>query len=678
MGKMPRKSAPPQAPPQQVALDQLATQRPQLPAVLVETLAHERTGPLRTLAVLAGEVATRRADQLAALVEREREAGSAFNFVPVFVGLGIACYYLAPAEPVFGVVLASFAIVSFLAWRRPVHDPQFFALAAVAMFLAGMAAGQMRTINSGGPVVAVETTALVKGLVLGAEATRKGGVRYLIRPLSIAGLSPEQMPLRLRLTAASKHDWVDPGGIVEGTARLQPFSGPAFPGGFDFGFFNWFDGLGATGFFMGAPRGIPQATPASLPEQALMSMNRLRMTMTDRIRAAVGGEAGDICAALITGERMAVDEATEESFRRSGLAHILSISGLHMVLVTLTVISLLRFLLALSPRLALHFPVRKWAVASGFVSATFYLFLSGAEVATQRSYLMIAVMLFAMLIDRRAMTMRNVALAALIILLITPEAVLEPGFQMSFAAAGALVAAYGVLAQYRHERMARHETAGPRFGHAGAAAAYVGGLIFTSLVAGLATGLFAAWHFHRIAPMGLLANLIASPVISVVMMPAALGSVLLMPYGLEKLALVPMGWSVDVVVAISDWVNQFPVVEATGMQPLGLLASGGIGFLMLMLLKTRLRLAGLLPIAAMALFAGNAKPPDLIISQSGKAAGMADAQGRLALLYSKRDQVHRRHLAKGLAAWRRGRCSVTDAVLRQGPLHRGQPKRCSR
>jgi competence protein ComEC len=283
---------------------------------------------------------------------------------------------------------------------------------------------------------------------------------------------------------------------------------------------------------MGAPRASAQIMEASPSEQALVSMNRLRMTMTDRIRAAVGGEAGDICAALITGERMAVDEATEESFRRSGLAHILSISGLHMVLVTLTVISLLRFLLALSPRLALHHPVRKWAVAGGFVSATFYLFLSGAEVATQRSYLMIAVMLFAMLIDRRAMTMRNVALAALIILLITPEAVLEPGFQMSFAAAGALVAAYGALAQYKHDRMARRESSGPRFGYAGAAAGYVGGLIFTSLVAGLATGLFAAWHFHRIAPMGLFANLIASPVISVVMMPAALGSVLLMPYGL--------------------------------------------------------------------------------------------------------------------------------------------------
>jgi competence protein ComEC len=308
------------------------------------------------------------------------------------------------------------------------------------------------------------------------------------------------------------------------------------------------------------------------------------------------------------------------------------------VLVTLTVISLLRFLLALSPRLALHYPVRKWAVASGFVSATFYLFLSGAEVATQRSYLMIAIMLLAMLIDRRAMTMRNVALAALLILLVTPEAVLEPGFQMSFAAAGALVSAYGALARFRQDRLGRRESTGPRFGHAGTVAAYAGGLIFTSLVAGLATGLFAAWHFHRIAPMGLVANLIASPIISVVMMPAALGSVLLMPYGLEKLALVPMGYSVDAVVAISDWVNQFPVLEATGMQPLALLASGGTGFLILMLLNTRLRLAGLLPVAAMALFAGSARPPDLIISQSGKAVGMADANGQLALLYDKRDR----------------------------------------
>jgi competence protein ComEC len=631
MGATPRRTAPTPRAPDAPVRDR------SLPAVLSDTLASERGGALARVSTRASAIVLRGRDVASALLERERETGSFFNFVPVCLGLGIIAYFLAPAEPVFAVVAASSAVLTLAAIARPVHGPGFFVLAAAALFLAGMSSAQLRTMIAGGPVIAVETTGKVRGLVLGVEATRKGGVRYLLRPLSIEGVQPEGIPERIRLSAASRHEMVRPGGVIEGVARLQPFSGPAYPGSFDFGFFNWFDGLGATGFFMGAPSAAQVDAATNLAEKSLVVMNRLRIAMTSRIRAAVGGEAGDICAALITGERMAVDEATEESFRRSGLAHILSISGLHMVLVTLTAVWLLRFSLALSPRLALHYPVRKWAVATGFGSATFYLFLSGAEVATQRSYLMIAVMLFATLIDRRAMTMRNVALAALVILVLTPEAVLEPGFQMSFAAAAALVAAYGAAAQFRQARHGESEKRAGRFGFAGKFSAYLGGLLMTSLVAGLATGLFGAWHFHRVAPMGLVSNLIAAPVISLVMMPSALISVLLMPYGAEKLALVPMGWSVEAVVAISNWVNRYPVPDETGKQPLVLLLAGTAGLLVMVLLRTRLRLLGLLPLAALGLLAESERPPDLIVSQGGKAVGMADAQGRLALLYKGRD-----------------------------------------
>jgi competence protein ComEC len=632
MGTTPRRTAPPPERAPQAGL-----RAGGLPSVLSDTLASERGGAMARFAARAGAISSRGIDVTAALLEREREAGSLFNLVPVCLGLGVICYFTAPAEPVFAILLASLLALGLAAYRRPIHDSAYFVLVAAALFLAGMSAAQFRTMAAGGPVVAVETTGKVRAVVLGAEATRKGGVRYLMRPLAIEGIDARSLPMRIRLSAAARHKSVQPGGVIEGVARLQPFSGPAYPGSFDFGFFNWFDGLGATGFFMGAPAQSEVLAPLAPSEVALVAMNRLRIAMTERIRVAVGGEAGDICAALITGERMAVDEATEESFRRSGLAHILSISGLHMVLVTLTAVSLLRFLFALSPRMALHHPVRKWAVAAGFASATFYLFLSGAEVATQRSYLMIAVMLFAMLIDRRAMTMRNVALAALVILLLTPEAVLEPGFQMSFAAAGALVAAFAAHGQYRQSRMVRREINGRRFGLAGKLAGHVGGLVLTSLVAGLATGLFSAWHFHRVAPMGLVANLIAAPVISLAMMPSALISVLLMPYGLEGLALVPMGWSVEAVVAISDWVNRYPVPDATGRQPLSFLFAGASGLLILILLKTRLRFLGLVPIAAMALLAKAEPPPDLIISQGGRAIGMADANGRLALLYEGRE-----------------------------------------
>jgi competence protein ComEC len=416
-------------------------------------------------------------------------------------------------------------------------------------------------------------------------------VRYLLRPVSIEGLPPADMPRRVRLTASARHVRAAPGEAISGTARLLPFSGPIIPAGHDFGFSNWFSDLGATGYFLGRPHISDAPVHSTFGDTILAEVHVLRSAMTDRIRQAVGGEAGDICAALITGERLAVDEATEESFRRSGLAHILSISGLHMVLVTLTVVWGMRFLLALSPRLAVNWPIRKWAAATGFVSATFYLLLSGAEVPTQRSYVMIAIMLAALLADRRAMDLRNVALAAIAILCLTPEALLSPGFQMSFAAAAALVSAFSAWSRWQRGRVSGGRAGEPRAGYLRMAAGHVGGLAATSIIAGIATGLFAAWHFNQIAPMGLIANLAAMPVTSFITMPLALLGVLLMPFGLEKLALVPMGWSVGVVIAISDWVNGFPVPDATGRQPLAVLLLGTTGLLLLILLRTRLRFA---------------------------------------------------------------------------------------
>lgn len=605
----------------------------------IDILAHERPGLLARIAMVSAQHAAPISGRLAALVQEEREQGSGFNFVPVFFGLGILVYFSAPSEPFLPAVALSAVIACALAARQQVHGKMRLALVILALMVCGMLAGQVRTQFGGTPVVSRDLSGKVSGLVLGAETTRKGGIRYLLRPISIEGLSSFELPGRLRLTAASKHTRAAPGSVIEGVARLQPFSGPAIPDGHDFGFYNWLDGFGATGFFIGAP-----AANAGLSQQPrwnewpLIVTNNMRSAMTKRIRDGIGGEAGDISAALITGERLAVDADTEESFRRSGLTHILSISGLHMVLVTMTVVACLRFILAFFPAIALNRPIRKWAVSAGFVSATFYLFLSGAEVPTQRSYLMIAVMLMAMLVDRRAITLRNVALAALAILIVTPEAVMEPGFQMSFAAAAALVAGHSAWTGLVRNRMAKAEEKPARAGLARTIALHVAALAATSLVAGIATGVFAAWHFHRVAPMGLFANLIAMPVVSFFVMPLALASVLLMPYGLEALALKPMGWAVDLVVAISDFINRYPAADGVGLQPNVLLVAGAVGIVLLVALKTRLRLAGLALLLAIPLLPKADPPPDIIIAQNGRSIAMRDASGSIGLLYPGRDK----------------------------------------
>lgn len=580
-------------------------------------------------------------DWLAARLAEERDLGTAFVWSPVVFGLGVAAYFAAPAEPLFWLPPLTAACVALLAARQQAHGFGHMMLVAVAIFFAGLSAAQLRAHIASGPVIAGQVTGEISGLVVHADRNTRGAMRYTIRPDAIEGLSAAELPARIRLSAAARHAPARPGDTIAGIARLQGFSGPAIPGGYDFAFFNWLDRLGGTGFFMGRPAvgaGDGQAQ-ASLAERASISISRLRIAIGERIRAGLPGERGDIVVALVTGDRSGLDEATNEALRRSGLAHILAISGLHMALVALTVMGTVRFTLALSPGLALRFPIRKWAAGAGFVAATAYLLISGGSVATQRAWIMIAIMLGAAMLDRRALTMRNVAIAALVVLAIAPESLLHPGFQMSFAAVAALVAAYERWNRWRRERFLH---GGGRWaqrpGILMQLPAYVAGIAFTSLVAGLATGLFAAYHFHRIAPLGLLANILAMPIVSIVVMPLALVSMLLMPYGFEQASLGLLGFSVDQVLAVAGWVNGFGVAGETGLMAPSVLLAGAAGLLLLTLLRSSLRLLGLAMFALMALLWEPAQPPDIIVAQDGRAIALADGVGGIVLLYPRRNR----------------------------------------
>lgn len=591
---------------------------------------------------IAGALSARAAlvhDRTAALFRREAELATPANLAPVALAAGVAAYFAAPYEPVPGAAVLAMIAPALLAWRLRMRGLLFHVLCALSLAAAGMSAAQWRTERAGGPVIAAGVTGQLRGIVVDTTRNRRGDPRYLLRPLEIEGVPQNRLPRLVRLSSASAHDSFRPGDTLSGRVRIQPMMGPAFPGGYDFGFYGWLDGLGGTGWFIGPPaQAAVVAAPSGLGEAASIQVNRMRLAIADRLRAGLPGEPGDIAVALITGDRTGLDDDTQESLRASGLAHILAISGLHMALVTLAVVGSARFLLSLFPALALQYPVRKWAAGGGFAAATIYLLISGAAVATQRAYLMIAIMLVATLIDRRAITIRNVAIAASIILLATPEALLEPGFQMSFAAAAALVAAYGAVTEWRRRRRMRRELRNAGQGMASRIAHHVAGLAFTSLVAGLATGVFAAWHFHRIAPLGLVANLLAMPVVSFAVMPLALVAMALMPFGFEGLVLRLLGASIETVVSVSDWVNGFPAPSVTGAQPASVLLLASAGLVVLTALRTRLRLLGLLPVAGLLLAVQKAPAPDLVIFQDGSAVAMRDAEGKLALLYPRRNR----------------------------------------
>ena len=301
-----------------------------------------------------------------------------------------------------------------------------------------------------------------------------------------------------------------------------------------------------------------------------------------------------------------------------------------MMLIAGTAFFTIRAMLALSPRLTLSRPIRKWAAVAALLTVTVYLALSGGGAATVRSYVMAAIIFAAILLDRPAISMRNLAIAAFIVLALEPEGIVEPGFQMSFAAVAALIAAWEVWRVRERRRLADDDVLpGFRFLRYGSRALM--GVAVTTLVAGLATAPFAAYHFERVASYSLLGNLIAAPLVSFIIMPFGLLTLTLMPLGLEAPPLAVMARGIELLLAASDWVAALPGAEisAPPMAPLSLLLIAA-GMLWLCLWQLRWRLLGIPMIGAgFVLIPILANPPDLLIAPDGKVAALRDAGGAL-------------------------------------------------
>jgi competence protein ComEC len=285
-----------------------------------------------------------------------------------------------------------------------------------------------------------------------------------------------------------------------------------------------------------------------------------------------------MAAALITGERRAIPEPVIDAMRDPGLAHLLAISGLHIGLVAGLLFGLVRAVGALVPALVLNHPVKKWAAAVALVGAFAYALVAGATLPTQRAFLMLSIALLGSLLDRRGITLRSVAWAALAVLAFQPEALLSASFQMSFAAVAALVAVYEGYAARRliagtgGERGERSLFTRLLF--------YAGGVALTTLVAGLATGPFAVYHFNRIADYSLVANLLAVPLTALWIMPWAIAGMAALPFGLETWALKPMGLGIELVVRIAEtvagWSGAVTLVPAMPTAGLAAVALGGL------------------------------------------------------------------------------------------------------
>lgn len=559
-------------------------------------------------------------------LEAELAERAGFNWLAVAFAIGSLCYFALPREPLlialFGGAVA-FAVVASVAYRR---GTAWRIVTVIAVLLAGATAGKVRVDGLVVPEIERPIVANVSGRVIDREGRAERRPRIVLDEVRSAQIAPEAMPQRIRVTLSEKYGLPPLGGRIVLKAGLAPVEGAVVPGGYDPHRAAFFDAIGGSGFVLGQWT-REEDPPAYSPD---LMVERTRAAIVQRIMAAEPGEAGAVAAALLVGERSALSSETNDNLRISGLYHILSISGLHMMLIAGVTFFAVRGLLALSPSLALRRPIRKWAAAVALVVLSAYFALSGGGPATVRSYVMALIIFGAILIDRPAISMRNLAIAAFVVLAFTPEGVVEPGFQMSFAAVAALIATWEFWRTHRAERLTDDNVV-PGFWLIRLGAKAVGGVAVTTLVAGLATSPFAAYHFERVATYSLLGNLLAAPLVSVIIMPFGLLSLVVMPFGLEALPLAVMAWGIDMLLGVARFVASIPgaQVHAPPIAPLCLLLIAS-GMVWLCLWRRRWRLFGLAPIAlGLALIPALVDPPDILVAPSGTAIAVRDAAGVL-------------------------------------------------
>ena len=581
-------------------------------------------------------VAGRQTRRRAAMVTR----AGLFLWVPLWMSLGIGLWFLTPGlwnGPALialclailaaaGLMLAAPRLAETGRMGWDMADLLRLIAAASALTMLGTGLITLRSVMVAAPVMEWRYYGPVEGRLTDIDRSSRDRIRLTLDQVVLHNTAPERVPRRVRLSL------MDPqaqaalpalGQRIMMTGHLGPPPGPAAPGSFDFRQHAWFMGLGAVGYTRSPVLAV------TAPEGGIWLMHRARMSISAAIQDAIGGQAGAVASALMTGDRSGISEATNEIMRASNLYHIISISGLHMGMLAGFVYNAMRLALVLAEGLGLRGPMamHKLAAATAMAAAAIYLWLSGGGVATERSFIMVAVMLGAILADRRAISLRTLTFAGVVILIYSPESILSPGFQMSFAATAALILSYGpwLAVAPRIPWWLRPVVM----------------LLVSSFVAGMATAPIAAAHFNRMAQYGMIANLLAVPVMGTLVMPAGVIAALLGPLGLAAPALWVMGIGTKWMLLVAEIVAGLAgAVMAVPLPPWPLLPLMCFGAMLTILcwrrgpvaqqpvvIRAGLVLGFVLLISAATSWT-TMRRPALLIAPEGEAVGLMTPQGR--------------------------------------------------
>ncbi len=539
--------------------------------------------------------------------------GHLFNWVPVCMAIGIGLYFSLKFEPgrnEYAALAALAAVVLIL--RRWLPQPVAPLAVGVAVVAAGFLLAGARAHMVAEPVLNWRYYGPVEGRIVDLDRSASDALRITLDQVRLEDVSPRDRPSRARLSLHGEHVDLQPGQRVMTTAHLSPPQGPVEPGGFDFRRHAWFQKLGAVGYTR-VP--VLAVAPAAQGQDGIR-VTAVRIALSRYVRSALPGEVGGFAAAVTTGDRSGMSRETLDNLRASNLAHLLAISGLHMGLLTGFVFVMCRIGFSAIPPLALRLPVRKLAAICALVAATIYLLLSGGNVATERAFIMVSVMFGAVLMDRRAISLRAVAVAAIIVLILRPDSLLSPGFQMSFAATTALVSVFGGL---RDAKVAK----GPKW------ARPVLAVLMSSAIAGLATAPIGAAHFNTMSHFGLVANLLSVPMMGSVVVPSAVLAALLAPFGLDWIALEIMGLGLRWILFVAETTSALDGALGYVASPPGfVLPCLAVGALWVILWQGRARWAGLTIMAGTMMMWGQGERPEVLVADTGGLIGVMTDDGR--------------------------------------------------
>jgi len=575
--------------------------------------------------------------RIADAFEQEWSERRLFLWLPVCAGAGVIVNLLAATDPAVWIVAPLAALFGLAAFLVRDRRALMAALVALSAFFAGEILASWRIAHVDAPVLPRLFIGMVTGFVEEVDY-RQTGARFVLRVSEMEKLGAP--PFRLRLTTRGPPPFAA-GDFIAAKARALPPARAALPGGYDFARDAYFARIGGVGGVLGAAEKIDPPQPASLSLRLFAAVDRARNTLALRVNRAIGGDNGAIAAAMVTGKRDFLSDEAREVIRRAGIFHIITISGVQMTLVACIFFVGFRAALALVPALALNYPIKKWAAALAMAGACGYALFTGSRVGSERALYMTLILLGAVLADRPALTMRNLALAALAVIVTEPEALLGASFQLSFAAVAALVAVYEGRMRARiapaaeaGARRGGRGRAGSGAGQTGFVHSGIGGALFATFCATSATASFMAYDFHELSPYVLIGNPLTLALIEFFAVPAALLGAALSAIGLDGPVWAWLGLGIEAIMRLARWIGSAPAANVA----LPAFAPWAIVFLTLAVLSAllwrslSLRLMAI-PLLALGLAgAASGERFDLVVGSGGDSAALRDASGALAVL----------------------------------------------